>query len=178
MAEQDLVASGKALKSTLYVAGHHGSASSSSSALLNSVLPEYAFISVGEKNNYGHPAQKTMEEFKKRGIKIFRTDKQGEVSAIYSNGDLSFSTAPSEDYSYRASGSSDTAEENTDASAAENTGEKAEGTEYVLNTSTGKFHRPSCRMVARMSDANKKVIKNTKEELLAEGYEACKVCRP
>lgn len=178
VAEHDLVASGKALKSTLYVAGHHGSASSSSSALLNSVLPEYAFISVGEKNNYGHPAQKTMEEFKKRGIKIFRTDKQGEVSAIYKSGDLSFSTSPSEDYSYRTSGSSDAAEDNTYTSDIENTGEKVESTEYILNTNTGKFHRPSCRMVLRMSDANKKVIKNTKEELLAEGYEACKVCRP
>ncbi len=48
---------------------------------------------------------------------------------------------------------------------------------YVLNTSSMKFHLPSCRYVAQMDAENKKICQ-TREEAVALGGEPCKVCQP
>ena len=62
----------------VFVAGHHGSAGSSSTDLLESLSPEIAVVSVG-KNNYGHPAEETLERFDNYGIIVLRTDLVGNV---------------------------------------------------------------------------------------------------
>ncbi len=64
----------------LLVAGHHGSADSTSLALLGRVRPEAAVISVGADNAYGHPSPKTLERLTLAGAKIYRTDLQGTIS--------------------------------------------------------------------------------------------------
>ncbi len=46
---------------------------------------------------------------------------------------------------------------------------------YVINTSTHKFHISGCRYA---ESKNAEVTDKTKEELIAEDYEACKVCKP
>lgn len=54
--------------------GHHGSKASSSGKFLKKVDPEYAVISVGEGNSYGHPAASTVQRIKKYvGDKIYYT---------------------------------------------------------------------------------------------------------
>lgn len=63
----------------LLAVGHHGSNYSSSEELLLATKPEYAVISVG-RNNYGHPADETMERLAAAGCEIFRTDLHGTVS--------------------------------------------------------------------------------------------------
>ncbi len=60
------------------VAGHHGSATSTSDRLLDAATPETAVISVGE-NSYGHPAQTVLKRLQSRGIRVFRTDENGNV---------------------------------------------------------------------------------------------------
>jgi len=62
----------------LYIAGHHGSKESTGDALLDTVDPEAAVISVGI-NSYGHPSPQTITRLQKRGIHIYRTDKQGAI---------------------------------------------------------------------------------------------------
>lgn len=62
-------------------AGHHGSRTSSSEALLTATRPEYALISVGAGNTYGHPHEEILARFLERGIAIFRTDTQGSIVA-------------------------------------------------------------------------------------------------
>lgn len=62
----------------LLVAGHHGSASSTSSELLDALLPELALISVGH-NNYGHPSEEVLSRLEARGITALRTDELGTV---------------------------------------------------------------------------------------------------
>ena len=57
---------------------HHGSAKNFSYTLMREVLPKYAIISVG-KNNYGHPGKNVVKLLEKLGIKILRTDEQGDV---------------------------------------------------------------------------------------------------
>ena len=47
--------------------------------ILDVVKPQYAFIGVGENNTFGHPSNITIENLEKRKIKIYRTDKMGEI---------------------------------------------------------------------------------------------------
>jgi competence protein ComEC len=58
---------------------HHGSKNGVSGKLLDAVKPEYAIISVGAKNRYGHPHSEVIELLKDRDIKILRTDESGDV---------------------------------------------------------------------------------------------------
>ena len=53
-----------------------------------------------------------------------------------------------------------------------------EKTEYVINTNTGKFHRPNCDSVTKMNAKNKKEFTGSREELISEGYEPCGNCKP
>lgn len=45
---------------TVFKAGHHGSKTSSGETLLSYIRPEYAVISAGENNRYGHPHEETL----------------------------------------------------------------------------------------------------------------------
>ena len=54
----------------------------------------------------------------------------------------------------------------------------SEEKDYVLNTSTKKYHRPSCSSVSKIKDKNKAERHCAKEELENEGYEACSNCNP
>ena len=49
---------------------------------------------------------------------------------------------------------------------------------YILNTNTKKFHYPSCSSAAKMSAKNKMEFNGTRDEVIAQGYEACKKCCP
>lgn len=58
---------------------HHGSKTGLTEEFLNQANPKLAVISVGKKNKYGHPARETIELFKNKGIKILRTDQDGQI---------------------------------------------------------------------------------------------------
>lgn len=66
-------------KLEVLIAGHHGSADSTSQALLDALSPEYVFISVGRDNRYGHPKQEVLDRLTAAGCKICRTDLQGTI---------------------------------------------------------------------------------------------------
>ena len=53
-----------------------------------------------------------------------------------------------------------------------------EETEYVINTNTGKFHRPNCDSVTKMKAKNKKEFTGSREELISDGYDPCGNCKP
>lgn len=61
------------------VAGHHGSETSSTQALLEAATPELALISVGLNNKYGHPSYDTLVRLDEIGAKIYRTDLYGTI---------------------------------------------------------------------------------------------------
>lgn len=63
----------------LLVAGHHGSAGSTTDALLEEVSPQIALISVGKDNRYGHPSDKVLGRLKDAGCEIYRTDIHGTI---------------------------------------------------------------------------------------------------
>ena len=50
--------------------------------------------------------------------------------------------------------------------------------DYILNTNSKKYHKPSCSYATSMSDANRAEYTGTKEELEIEGYTPCGICKP
>ena len=58
---------------------HHGSKYSSSEEFIEAYDPDITVISVGRRNNYGHPAPETLERYKEGGVQILRTDEDGAV---------------------------------------------------------------------------------------------------
>lgn len=61
----------------------------------------------------------------------------------------------------------------------ENSGGETESEEtYIINTSTKKYHKPTCHYVSSMNESNKEEFTGEKEQLEADGYSACGVCKP
>ena len=46
------------------------------------MAPEAAVISCGADNRYGHPARQTLDRLRKAGVKIYRTDLNGEIAIV------------------------------------------------------------------------------------------------
>jgi len=66
--------------------GHHGSSSSSTENYIRAVTPQYAVISCGKDNSYGHPASAVTERLQRFGSDILRTDRLGTIS-FYTDGE-------------------------------------------------------------------------------------------
>lgn len=81
--EKFLVATYPELRADVLKVAHHGSNTSSTTPFLSVIQPNIAIISVGERNRYGHPHKDVIERFEKRGIEIWRTDKQGAISYVF-----------------------------------------------------------------------------------------------
>ena len=52
----------------------------------------------------------------------------------------------------------------------------AKNTTYILNTNTKKFHYPTCSSVKQMKDKNILEFTGSRDEIMAQGYSACKRC--
>lgn len=59
--------------------GHHGSHSASSKGFLQTTKPQYAIISCGKKNHYGHPHEETLMHLQTIGARVYRTDQCGAI---------------------------------------------------------------------------------------------------
>ncbi len=62
------------------VAGHHGAASSTGTAILDVLTPRCVLISAGKGNSYGHPAKETLKRLKNAGAAVYRTDQCGSIT--------------------------------------------------------------------------------------------------
>lgn len=80
-AERDIVAThGDELKSTVLIAPHHGSKTSSTAMFLEKVKPEIVIISAGWKNRFRLPNPSVLKRYNENDCRIFRTDKNGAVA--------------------------------------------------------------------------------------------------
>jgi competence protein ComEC len=70
------------LKCTVLKAGHHGSKGSTSNEYLHFVLPDYAVISAGKGNSYGHPHKETLDRLNSFNVKILSTIDLGTIQMI------------------------------------------------------------------------------------------------
>lgn len=80
--QEDHLVSGDAerLRSSILVAPHHGSGTSSTQPFLEAVQPETALFQVGYRNRYQHPKAEVFERYASLGIKRIRTDDSGAVT--------------------------------------------------------------------------------------------------
>ncbi len=71
---------GKEAEAGLLKVAHHGSATSTIPEFLAAVHPQFAVISVGERNVYGHPRAEVLSRLQSAGVSTYRTDLDGSVS--------------------------------------------------------------------------------------------------
>lgn len=88
--EGEMLAAGMNVKADVLKVGHHGSDSSTSSFFLKAVNPDYAVISVGKGNTYGHPAQDVLEALRSSQAQVLRTDELGTFTIISDGKNISF----------------------------------------------------------------------------------------
>lgn len=76
---------GQLLKSDVLKLGHHGSKTSTSDVWLDAVRPQFAVVSAGIDNRYGHPHQDVMQRVFSRNIQTSHTGTDGTIT-FYSDG--------------------------------------------------------------------------------------------
>ena len=76
------------LKCDILKVAHHGSRYSSNEKFIDAVNPRIAVIQVGAHNTYGHPNAEVIKRFEKRGIKIYRNDREGAIGVDISHNNI------------------------------------------------------------------------------------------
>jgi len=71
---------GDLLESEVLKLGHHGSKTSTSEEFLEVVKPDYAVVSAGKDNSYGHPKAEVIERVIEKEIEVFSTMEQGTIT--------------------------------------------------------------------------------------------------
>lgn len=169
-AEQTMLSRGADLSATVLKVGHHGSDTSTTYPFLREVMPQYAVISVGAGNSYGHPTAGALSRLRDAGATVFRTDLQGDIFAVSDGKTVTFTTskqASQEEILQGAGGTSSDSGQQDPISAT-----------YVLNTNTMKFHYASCSSAQKISDKNKGYYTGSRTELIQMGYSPCGICKP
>lgn len=77
---------------TIYKAGHHGSKFSSGEQLLSYIKPEYAVISAGKNNKYGHPNPEAMSRLQTYSQEILSTIDKGTITFLLDGKSVALST--------------------------------------------------------------------------------------
>lgn len=191
--EQDILDSGCTLSSTVLKVGHHGSSNSTTYSFLREIMPEYAVISVGSDNSYGHPTEEALSRLRDAEVTVFRTDMQGHIVCRSDGVNVKFSVQKNADADTIglppnsankdgniSGGDNKNSEENDAGVPPLSSGNvtTSTGTDYVLNTNTHKFHYSSCSSVNSMKESNKSFYNGTRDEVIAMGYSPCGRCLP
>lgn len=169
--EQNILNSGMEIKSDVLCVGHHGSNDSTSYCFLDAVDPEYAVISCGKYNSYGHPGQDTMNKLQERAINLYRTDEQGSITAVSDGNTIVWNMESCNDYSAGLK------ENNTVPAADEKNADQSEA-DYIGNIKSHVFHYTWCGSAAKMKEKNKLYFTGTSQDLIDMGYRSCNNCNP
>ena len=78
--EEWLIKSGINLRSEVLKIPHHGSKTSSTEAFIDAVKPRLAIVSVGERSRFGHPHAAVVERYRRRGVQLLQTGRDGMVT--------------------------------------------------------------------------------------------------
>ena len=80
------------MHATVLKAGHHGSKTSTTQALLKKIEPQVTVISCGKNNEYGHPNTEVLQMLKNAGSTVYRTDRDKTVILKTDGSSLTVST--------------------------------------------------------------------------------------
>ncbi len=69
----------KSVDTDVLKAGHHGSRTSTSLPFTQAVSPDYAVISAGKDNTYGHPHKEVLDILQKAGAQVVSTIDKGTI---------------------------------------------------------------------------------------------------
>ena len=178
-AEADILDNGLSLDCDVFQAGHHGSRTSNTKALLEAASPTYVVVSCEENNSYGHPHAEPMNRFRGMGIKLFRTDEQGSLIAQSNGTDITWNSAPTESWQAgEPKGSSSQGQKKQNSSGSNSSSQGSSKVTYVCNTKSKKFHTPDCDSVETMNPESRKDVSSKRKELINQGYSPCKSCNP
>ena len=147
---------------TVFKAGHHGSKTANTNALLSVIKPEITLISAAANNSYDHPHKAALENILKYG-NAYGTWKDGNI-VIKTNGD---------DYTCSAVYKLSVSDANDNDNTTYVTPVQAD---YVGNLNSKIFHYENCSSFSRMNDENK--IFMTRSEFVKLGYDPCQRCNP
>ena len=140
-------------KADVLKVGHHGSDTSTGYRFLNEVSPDYAVISVGKGNAYGHPHEQPLSRLNQAGVTILRTDELGTIVARTDGKEVTFTW--------------------DNQSANPENAEPAQPVQFIGNVNSHKFHAPDC---ANLPTEKKRIIFDTYEEAIDAGYTPCGSC--
>lgn len=183
-AEQAVLNSGADLSSTVLKVGHHGSDTSTSYVFLREIMPEYAVVSVGSNNSYGHPTDNVLSRLQDADIKTYRTDLHGDICVTSDGKNISFAVEKNTDTETLIAPSLPVVHFRTEivTKVEVETEDEIEGNVddiiYVLNKNTKKFHNPSCSSVKDIKPKNYAEYIGISAEIEAMGYVGCKRCNP
>lgn len=163
--EHTVLDCGADLSATVLKAGHHGSDTSTCYPFLRAVMPQYAVISVGAGNSYGHPADDTLSKLRDAGVEVFRTDLQVDIFCSSDGKTVSFETQKQVN------------EEQLNPTVADGSGQESHDTSgtYIGNINSLKFHRTSCSSLPKESN---RVYFDSRSAVVDAGYIPCKRCNP
>ena len=164
-AENLILNSGFDIKADVLKVGHHGSASSTSYYWLRQIAPQYAVISVGQGNSYGHPTETVLSRLRDADVTTYRTDLQGDIICTSNGQTVTFQVNRNE---------------NTDTFGGIGGNSTQQGgiQSYVLNTNSMKFHYASCSSAQKISRKNRKDYTGSRDDLINQGYSPCGYCHP
>ena len=170
--EKEILEAGVDIQADVMLMNHHGS--HVSREFFQTVNPSWAVISCGAGNSYGHPRQDTVELIQEFQVPLFRTDKQGTITAVSHGQGITFDQEPCNDYTPGDStqGEEDTLEDTRTALS----NSTREDCDYILNIHTKKIHLPDCSSVKSMDEDNMAFYKGDEDGLLSRGYTPCGNC--
>ena len=79
---------GEALSSTVLIAPHHGSKTSSTEGFVSKVNPRLVVFTVGYRNRFGHPKEEVAERYRSVGSRLLRSDADGAILLRFAGNDL------------------------------------------------------------------------------------------
>ena len=135
-------------------AGHHGSSTSSGYRFIYETDPEYAIVSCGKDNDYGHPHAETISLYKDAGLPMLRTDELGSILAVSDGQEITITWEKQQNVPM-------------DLVASEGFGA------FIANKNSGTLHTPFCSSLPK--EANR-VYYDSYESAIDAGCKPCSGC--
>lgn len=98
--QQHMMAGENCLRANVLKLSHHGSADGFVKEFYDAVGFEAAVVSCSIDNEYGHPHGEVIDELKRRGADLYRTDEQGTLFALSDGKDILWNVDPSHTWAY------------------------------------------------------------------------------